>query len=433
MGNRGGSWYLVGGMRRGVAVACLAIATACGTPADETRPIELWAMGREGEMVLRLVPDFERAHPGLRVRVQQIPWSAAHEKLLTAYVGEALPDVVQVGSTWIPELTALGALAPLDDRLAASAAIRRDDYFPGILDTHVVDGRTMAVPWYVDTRVFFYRADLLRLAGAVAAPQTWSDWLAVMQRLVQPPDRHAIFLPITDWVMPVVIALQHGAELLRGDAEYGNFRTQTMRDAFTFYLRLFQRGLAPAGGTDVVNVHQDFAAGYFAVYPSGPWDLGEFARRLPPALAGEWATAPMPGRRPGEVGGSLAGGSGLALTAHAAEPDAAWTFVEWLSAPAQQIAFHRLTGDLPARRSAWDEAGLRDDPRAAAFWTQLDHLAATPKIAEWERIATAIGRAGERIVRAEARVEAALADLDREVDVILEKRRWMLARARGDG
>jgi multiple sugar transport system substrate-binding protein len=416
-----------------VAVACLGVAPGCGPAADGARPIELWAMGREGEMVERLVPAFERAHPGLRVRVQQIPWSAAHEKLLTAYVGEALPDVVQVGSTWVPELTALGALVPLDDRLAASSAIRRDDYFAGILDTHVVEGRTMAVPWYVDTRVFFYRTDLLRLAGAAAPPETWADWLAAMQRLVHLPDRHAIFLPVTDWVMPVVIALQHGAQLLRGDAEYGNFRSPTMRDAFTFYLRLFQRGLAPAGGTDVVNVHQDFARGYFAVYPSGPWDLGEFARRLPPALASAWATAPMPGRRPGEIGRSLAGGAGLAITAQAAQPDAAWTLVEWLSAPAQQVAFHRLTGDLPARRSAWDEAGLRNDTRTRAFWTQLDHLAATPKIAEWERIATAIGRTGERIVRAGTRVEPALADLDREVDAILEKRRWLLARGRGRG
>ena len=33
---------------------------------------------REGEVLRDLVPEFERAHPGVRVRVQQIPWSAAH-------------------------------------------------------------------------------------------------------------------------------------------------------------------------------------------------------------------------------------------------------------------------------------------------------------------------------------------------------------------
>ena len=39
------------------------------------------------EVVQRLMPEFERRHAGVRVRVQQIPWSAAHEKLLTAFVG----------------------------------------------------------------------------------------------------------------------------------------------------------------------------------------------------------------------------------------------------------------------------------------------------------------------------------------------------------
>src|SRR5512146_33179 len=128
--------------RRGAAgllAAGLAVASACGNPGTRTPAVELWAMGREGEVVERLVPDFERRHPGLRVRVQQIPWSAAHEKLLTAYVGDALPDVVQVGSTWIPELVALGALAPLDARLDGSASMARADFFPGVLATHVID------------------------------------------------------------------------------------------------------------------------------------------------------------------------------------------------------------------------------------------------------------------------------------------------------
>ncbi len=70
-------------------------------------------MGREGEVVQKLMPEFERRHPGLRLRVQQIPWSAAHEKLLTAYAGDAMPDIFQLGNTWVPEFVALGALIDL--------------------------------------------------------------------------------------------------------------------------------------------------------------------------------------------------------------------------------------------------------------------------------------------------------------------------------
>src|SRR5262249_2778638 len=83
---------------------------ACGGRDDAHTTIAFWALGREGEVVRELVPAFERLHPELRVRVQQIPWSAAHEKLLTAFAGGTLPDAIQVGSTWVPELVAVGAL-----------------------------------------------------------------------------------------------------------------------------------------------------------------------------------------------------------------------------------------------------------------------------------------------------------------------------------
>ena len=71
-------------------------------------------MGREGEVVGELVRDFEREHPGIRVQVQQIPWTAAHEKLLTAHVGGSLPDVGQLGNSWISEFGTLKSLEPLD-------------------------------------------------------------------------------------------------------------------------------------------------------------------------------------------------------------------------------------------------------------------------------------------------------------------------------
>ena len=105
--------------RLAIAVCPLAAAAtlACAPSADGTTEIRLWAFGREGEVVQELVRDFEREHPAVRVRVQQIPWMAAHEKLLTGFVGETSPDVAQLGNTWIPEFVALHALEALDARI----------------------------------------------------------------------------------------------------------------------------------------------------------------------------------------------------------------------------------------------------------------------------------------------------------------------------
>ena len=117
-----------------------------------TAPVTLrfWAMGREGEVVQELVRGFEAEQPGVRVLVQQIPWTAAHEKLLTAHVGRSTPDLAQLGNTWIAEFVALQALQPLDGLLARSAALDSTAFFAGIWDTNRIDGAVFGVPWYVD-------------------------------------------------------------------------------------------------------------------------------------------------------------------------------------------------------------------------------------------------------------------------------------------
>ncbi len=376
-----------------------------------------------------LVPAFEARHPGLRVSVQQIPWSAAHEKLLTAFVGDALPDVIQVGNTWIPELAALGALEPLDAWLAQTPALPRADFFPGVLDAAVIDGVTLALPWYADTRVLFQRSDLF----AGAPPRDWDAWLAEATRVQARlgAGQHALLLPLAEWEVPVILALQRGASLLRDGERFGNFASPEFRAAFAFYLELFRRGLAPKTGTlQLANLYQDFAAGAFAALVSGPWNLGEFARRLPPELQARWTTAPLPGFG-GAPGVSLAGGASLALVRASERKTAAWAWIAYLGEPAQQAAFHRLSGDLPARRSAWEDAALAA-PRVQAFRTQLAHLRATPKIPEWERIASRIAYHAERAVREGQGLDATLAALDRDADQVLEKRRWLLARKGGD-
>src|SRR5215211_8284336 len=105
----------------------LALALGACAPSADSRgdAIRLWAMGREGEVVAQLIPEFERANPGVHVRVQQIPWTAAHEKLLTAFVGEATPDIAMLGNTWVPEFVALDALEPLDGYVARSQSLAR--------------------------------------------------------------------------------------------------------------------------------------------------------------------------------------------------------------------------------------------------------------------------------------------------------------------
>ena len=419
-------------MRPSALAALLLLACSAAERRDPTTTVRFWGFGREGEVVRELVPAFERAHPGVRVEVQQIPWTAAHEKLLTAFVGDAMPDAAQLGNTWIAELAALGALAPLDARLAASGAVRREDYFAGVWDTNVVDGVTWGLPWYVDTRLLFYRTDLVAKTGLPWPPRSWADWRAVMARIREQGggERYAILLPIDEWAQPVAFGLANGATLLSPGGTRGHFRDPRFRRAMAFYADLYASGLAPPlDASGLSNLYQQFAEGYFAMVITGPWNLGEFRARLAPGEQHLWATAPLPPPEPDMPwpGASIAGGSSLVVSRHAEAPDLAWRFLEFLSAPAQQARFYELTGDLPARRSAWEATGLARDPKAAPFLVQLGHVKPLPKVPETERIVTQVAERAEEVVRGGRSLDSALAALDADADRILEKRRWILA------
>ncbi len=196
------------------------LVAGCREAADTTTVVKFWAMGREGEVVRTLLVDFERTHPNIRVDVQQLPWSAAHQKLLTAFAGGSLPDLAQLGNTWLPEFVALHALDPV-----APSVVDATDYFPGIWQTNVIDRTAYGVPWYVDTRLLFYRRDLLAEAGYTAPPTTWAEWMQMLRTIKKRAgsQQYAALLPLNESEPLLVLAAQQQAAVAAGWRHAGEF------------------------------------------------------------------------------------------------------------------------------------------------------------------------------------------------------------------
>jgi multiple sugar transport system substrate-binding protein len=144
-------------------------------------------------------------------------------------------------------------------------------------------------------------------------------------------------------------------------------------------------------------------------------------------------TAPLPAPDGSPWPGvSFSGGSSLAVFRGSKRKTEAWKVIEFLSEPAVQARFYALTGDLPASRAAWDDPALAGDPKARAFRTQVERVAAMPRVPEWEQIAQHMAERLEPAIRGRESLPETLAAIDRDVDRMLEKRRWMLSRRQGE-
>ncbi len=388
--------------------------------------VRFWAMGREAEVVTDLIKEFEAENPGIHVDVQNIPWTAAHEKLLTAFAADGLPDVCQLGNTWIPEFAELNTLVPLQPYVAQSKVVDPADYFQGIWDTNVVHDELVGVPWYVDTRLLYYRKDLLAKAGYDHPPRTWDEWNQMMAAIkkMQGPKRYAVLMPINEFEQQLSFALQQPDPLLRDHDTRGNFSSPGFRRTLGFYENMFAQGWAPRmSETQISNVWDEFFRGFNVFYLSGPWNIREFKKLQPKELEGKWGTAALPG--PDGPGAGIAGGTSLVIFRSSQQKQASWKLIEFLSRPAIQERFHSIIGDLPPRRSTWDYPSLANDPLAQPFRDQLERVKPTPKVLEWERIVQEMRIVTEQVVRGGLDQDVAVKELDKRVDKVLAKRRWM--------
>ena len=417
------------------------VLVGCHDRQSETA-LQLWAMGREGEVVQRLVPEFERAHPGragarAADSVERGAREAAHRLRRRRDAGR-LPGRQHVDPR---ARRARRARRRSTSASRRSAAVPRDDFFPASSTPTSIDGRTLRRARGTSTRACSSIAPTCsRAAGYAAPPRTWDDLgRRDDERIKQRAAARALRRAAAD---DRVGAARHpGARsaaptLLRDGDRYGDFRSPAFRAAFDFYLDLFRRGLAPRAGAGAGR-RTSTRTSPTATSPStsrGPWNLGEFARRLPAA----WPTRGRRRRcrrRDGDCPGvSLAGGASLAIVARlAARRTRRGSWIEFLAEPAQQLEFYRLTGDLPARQSAWRDAGLAATAtRGGLLAAARSTCAPTPKIPEWERIArqdhrsTPRARDARRASTSTRRSPRSTATSTR----ILEKRRWML-RERG--
>jgi multiple sugar transport system substrate-binding protein len=384
------------------------------TPAPaETGPVEgeisVWAMGTEGENLDVLAEDFMAENPDVTVSVTAVPWDAAHERIVNAIAGGEVPDVSLIGTTWMGEFAKLGGLEPTPETIDPS------QFFEGAWETTVVDGVSYGVPWYVETRLLYYRTDLAEQAGISEPPASWDELKQLAQGMSDAGAQYGIGLQPSGtgaWQTFMPFFWQQGGEIVDDGGNFG-LGSQACVDALTYYDSFNEEGLSPAAEFPEIVIESAFADGDLGSFISGPWMIGLITDAG--ADAESWTVAHQPTEQSGT---SFVGGGNLAVLTDSDNKAAAWAFIEYASQPEVQVKWYETVSDLPAVQAAWDDPALADDELVAAFGEQLDDAKSAPAVPNWEQIAAAIDAQIEQVTLGNAPPEDACQAMQDEASSI---------------
>ena len=377
-----------------------------------TGTINVWAQGGEGTALPAFAKEFEAANPGVKINVTAIPWDAAHNKYQTAIAGGTTPDIAQMGTTWMGDFA--NAFAP------TPASIDTSVFFPGSVKSTVVDGTAYGVPWSGDTRVIYYRKDLLAKAGYTTFPTTWDDFKALAKALkTKAGAKWGVDLPAggTDSFQAMLfIPWSAGAELMNNDQTKWTLDTPAWVDAMKYYQSFFTDGIAnPNPNTGAGAQDAAFVDGSIPMYVGSPGEIQSLEKAGGPGFADKFGVALVPKDK---TATSFVGGSNLEVFKNSKNQDAAWKFIEWLSQPEVQLKWRTAAGDLPLVASAWKDPSLAGDPKMTVIGEQLASGDSPPQVATWTQVSAAADTVLEQIVKAGANPADAMKSLQSTADSI---------------
>ncbi|MEU2784190.1 sugar ABC transporter substrate-binding protein [Streptomyces sp. NPDC007110] len=414
-------------MNRAAATGSLALAlasaltlTACGgsggagVAADAEQTLTVWAMGTEGEKLGDVAEEYEKTHSHITVKVTPIGWDVAHQKLVAAAAAGKLPDVVQMGGTYLGEFADMGVLEPVDTKTFKEA-----DFFPAAWQQGSYDGTAYGVPWYVDTRVLFYRTDLAKKAGIGKAPATMAELRSAAQAYqekagtkwglsIQPRGLDTVqsFYPflysaggavLDDGGKPVV----NSPAAVKALENYGGFFRKDLSDKFV------QPGY---------DVTKDFNTGAVPMFLGGPWMTGLLDENYPD-LKGKWAIAPVPADK---ASVSMAGGSSLAVSADSEHKAAATEFISFLADAKGQADWFARTNDLPAHKGAWTSGDLAKDADLQIWRRQMDTAKTPPSQPRLTEITSKVDAAIESVTQGKSGPKAALDKAQSQIEGLVK-------------
>jgi len=337
-------------------VLALAIATAMGGMTSMSygqATVEYWDMqwgAGYQEAATALAEKFNAEHPDIKVDYHSVSWANWYETYASAVAAGTEPDAATGGAFMGVQMYDAGAVGQLDELIEQMKADGTyADFLEGVPERLQYDGHYIGLPFIIDTRVWWYRKDMLEQAG-VEPPKNWTEFRAALKAVKEKTGKAGIVISAdaTQGLQNVLVfMINNGGGVYDKDGNY-NLVSDRNKEAMQF-----MSDLVADGSVHEASVGATFdQANGLLMSGEAAFVLGQpgFADSLSPEDREKVAILPPMEGLHGDKG-TLMWVANIIMFASAQDKAATMTFIKWWSEHEHELFAKGAIGGLPPRKS----------------------------------------------------------------------------------
>jgi multiple sugar transport system permease protein len=421
-------------------VLCLLTGWAVPARAMELR-FSYWGNFSDNEMWRAICQDFERAHPGIRIKREWIVGQYA-EKLPLLFISDTAADIILMDDETSPGYGARGYLEDLTPFIERDGpGLRLDDFMPHAMESFAYGGMQVGMPWNGLAVVVFYNKDLLDAAGLAYPGEdwTWDDFRTMARALTVDLDGDGR----TDqfgtnigfgWLGMQPIIWSFGGDTLNEDRTASAIHLPEAIEAcqLVYDMKWTDHSIAWTGEGDSLTTEAQLLTGRVGMILAPVYTMF-MLERIDEGM--DWGVAHLPhgprGHRHTRVSfDGISINSGISPE----RQEAAWTFIKHVIGRDTQRLIADLGRAIPVRLGDAEELFAGDDPARRVAVEAMLYGKLTPITPKYMELRSAIQ--GEFMYlntrhpsihgRARKTVREALTDMQPKIDQVLadELARW---------
>ena len=425
----------------GIAALTLALTGCAGSSgSSSTQPpsgasptgtvtIQFWHAQTDtaAKVMQQLVNSFNASHPNIVVQASSGGTSTGDllPKVTTAIAAGTYPDIAYIYGSYAANIAQSGKTVNLANRIH-EPGFNWNDLYPASRQIVSPGGKVIGFPALIDNLSVIYNKKLFAAAG-VPDPSpdwTWSDFRNVAKKLTDPAKHvYGVNYPIggdlldTSWrFFPGF--WQRGGQILSSDDKQALFNSPAGVQNLALWQQMATVDKSVYLDPTASKAEPLFTSGHLAMFVSGPWEVPTLNEAKV-----DWADVQLPA-----VNGNHQTVSGpdnwVVFNQSPARVNAAVEFLEWLTAPQQELTWMMGSGSLPIRPSILQLPGyqqyLQKYPGIGPMAENLSNAKqAMPTLPQWPRVVNALGTGIASVLLGKADPKAALDQAAQKADAIL--------------